>query len=120
MNPSLIARIERYRVYVLVFIVVALPLVLWPPGADPFNVPKLALLFAGAAAAIGLSCVIWLERGSWRGATALAVPAGAFSSGLLIAWIFSAYRGWSLLGEYARFQGLLPYLASIVLGVAVA
>lgn len=120
MRQELIERLDRYRVRVLVAVIALVPIVFLRTEFDPFNVVKLAVLFTGVAISAGLTVMRLVQGASWRGLTRMVVPAGVFLGAVVVSWLFSDYRGWALIGQYSRFQGLLPYLAVIVLGILVA
>ncbi|MDQ3877365.1 MAG: O-antigen ligase family protein [Actinomycetota bacterium] len=120
MRAEFLELAEKWRVRILLGLVVALPIVFLRVLSDPFNVPKLAVLFAGVAMAAGLRAVELLQGVSFEGLKRLWIPATAVVGALLLSWIFSSYRGWSLIGEYNRLEGLLPYVAVVVFGVLVA
>lgn len=97
----------------------ALPII-YLPGVtyDPVNLPKLstALLLVGAAAAVCIyssGCRDWKRGG-------LYLPALSLGSIMVLSWALEPNRNWTLLGQYPRFQGLLPYLLCIVIGLLVA
>jgi O-antigen ligase len=87
---------------------------------DPINIPKLALLAAGLALAAGLRIAGILSGTPWTGLKRLWLPAAAILLPLVVAWVFSEYPGWSLMGQYPRYLGLIPYALTILLGVLVA
>lgn len=110
----------RVRRWVLAVGAAGVPLFFLRSTHDPFNVPKLSLLIVvvGLASCIRLAEV--LQGGSVRGLSRLAVPAAAVGLPLVIAWLASPYKYWALFGAYGRFQGLIPYLVVILLGVLIA
>ena len=81
---------------------------------EPYNLPKLVLLIFG----VGLGLAFVEFRASDR--VHLAVPAAALVLPLAVAWIWSPYKEWALLGQYARFNGLLPYALVALLGILMA
>src|SRR5918996_1216494 len=104
------------RRYILLTVVIGVPVLFLRTGQDPFNVPKLALMTAGVALAGTLRLAEARRGRSLEPMKRLLVPAAAIAGPLVVAWLFSPYRGWALLGKYGRFQGLLPYLLVITLG----
>lgn len=110
----------RVRRWILAGVIAGVPLVFLRFTNDPFNVPKLALLFAGVGLVAAIRIIELIQGAPWAGLTRLLMPAIAIALPLLVAWAFSPYRYWSLFGHYGRFQGLIPYLLVIVLGVLVA
>lgn len=110
----------RLRRWVLGFVVAGVPLIFLRFTNDPFNVPKLAFLTAGVAVVLAIRIIELLQGASRAGLTRLLVPAAAIVLPLLVSWALSPYRYWSLFGYYGRFQGLVPYLLVITLGVLLA
>ena len=106
-----------FRRVILLVVVVGVPVLFMRTGHDPFNVPKLALLTAGVALAGSLRLAEALQGRSLAPMRRLWIPAVAIAGPLVVAWLFSAYRGWAVFGEYGRFQGLIPYLLVIALGL---
>ncbi|MDQ3646495.1 MAG: O-antigen ligase family protein [Actinomycetota bacterium] len=105
---------------VLMATVAGIPLFFLRFVNDPFNVPKLALLAMGVGIAAALRGAELLQGTGLRAARRLVIPAAAIGIPLIVAWLFSAYKGWALLGLYGRFQGLIPYLLVILLGALIA
>lgn len=89
-------------------------------GSDPFNVPKLSLLVIGLSLAIALRSMEVLQGSSLRFPGGVWVPALAIAIPLTLAWLFSPYRGWALFGQFPRFQGWLPTVLIVLLGVLIA
>lgn len=115
---ALLQRSAGVRRLILLTVVVGFPLIVAPGLTfDEYNVPKLTLLGIG----IGLAAALRLAEDAmgrsrdhlWR----LALPAAALTLPLVLAWTFSPFKGWALLGEYSRFQGVLPYLAFALFGI---
>lgn len=96
--------------------VVGVPLFFLRTGRDPFNVPKLALLTVGLSLAGALRLAEALQGRGLAQMRRLLVPAAFIAGPMTLAWIFATYRGWSLLGRYGRFQGIVPYILVILLG----
>ncbi|HVF53667.1 MAG TPA: O-antigen ligase family protein [Actinomycetota bacterium] len=120
MRTLIIEKGPQIRRTALLWLAGGIPVVFLRSGIDPFNVPKLALLIAGVAVVAslrGIEVAQGARRPDWR---ALIVPAGAVAIPLVVAWLFSPYKGWALFGLFGRFQGLLPYLLVVVLGVLIA
>jgi O-antigen ligase/tetratricopeptide (TPR) repeat protein len=115
--PQHAARIRRVSVLVAV---AGVPLLFTRFSQDPFNLPKLALLIAAVTVAAAALAVELLQGVRFPGLSEMRLPALALAVPLLIATIASPYRWWSLLGEYQRFQGLIPHLLVIAVGVLVA
>ena len=87
---------------------------------DAFNVPKLALLVGAVTLAGTIRISEWLLGRQDHAFGLLKIPALVTAVPLVVAWIFSPYLGWSLLGRYTRFEGLLPYLLIIVAAILIA
>lgn len=104
------------RVLLLVAAFGAPVIFLWGVTNDPFNVPKLALLTVCIVAAGGLRLLEVALGGARLDVRPLLVPAALIGVPLLLAWLFTPYKGWSLLGQYPRFEGLIPYLLAIGAG----
>ena len=115
----LLYRAPEVRLTLLRILVVAVPLFFLRVTNDPFSVPKLSLLAMGVfvVAALRLAEV---AQGRNLEHKQVIVPVAAIAGPLLLAWVFGPYKLWSLLGEYGRFQGLIPYLLLAVLGVLLA
>lgn len=99
--------------------VVAVPVVFLRITSDPFNVPKLSLLTIGVSIALGVRVVEILQGRSWRGLQLLVIPAALLALPFAFSWAMSPYREWALLGMQPRFEGFLPYLLVMVLGILV-
>ena len=104
----------------LIAVLAGTPLIFLRPLNDPINVPKLALLSVGVVAAAALRTAELLQGAPRRTLGTIAAPAGLLAGALAVAWAFSPYRSWALLGDYGRFQGFVPYLLTIALGVLLA
>jgi tetratricopeptide (TPR) repeat protein len=112
------ARVTRRAI--LLALAAGVPVLFVRANNDPINVPKLSFLMAGVSIALALRLAEWLQGEKPEGLTRLGLPAAAFVIPLLWGWLFSPYKGWALLGDYGRFQGLIPYLLVIVYGVLIA
>lgn len=119
-TPSLFALAPRIRRMVLCALVVGVPVLFLRGGHDPFNTPKLTLLMIGLAFVSFLRIAELLQGGTWTRLGRLLVPAGALALPLVISWLLSPYRGWALFGLVGRYQGLVPYLLVILLGILIA
>lgn len=125
MDPALLQsfldKAPKWRRRILQAALFLSPLLVVRSLNDAINTPKLALLFCAVALVLGLRLAeLLLGRGIDKGARAALFPAAALFLPLALSWIFTEYKFWSLLGEYARFQGLLPYALMAVLALAVA
>lgn len=115
--PHHAARIRRMSVLVAV---AGVPLLFTRFSQDPFNLPKLMLLIATVTLAAAALAIELLQGVRFPALSEVRLPALALAVPLLIATLASPYRWWSLLGEYQRFQGLIPHLLVIAVGVLVA
>lgn len=106
---------------ILLATVAVLPLA-YLPGllVDFVNMPKLNLLFVVVIVASALRLGSFLLAVGTRFQTALVPPALGMAGAFVASWLASDYRGWSLLGLYSRYSGLLPYLAIIAFAALVA
>ena len=116
----LLEQSPRVRRVILLGLVIGIPLFFLRVTSDPFNVPKLALLIVGVASVSFLRCAEVLQGASRAGLQRLMIPAFCLAVPLVVSWAASPYRSWSLFGLQGRFQGLLPYLLLIMLGVLLA
>ena len=117
------AHLPRVRRGLLLGLVASVPLlVLYGVGLrDPFNTPKIALLMFGVLLVAGLrgAGVLWGER--LTGLSRLIAPATTFLVPFSLAWLASPDRSFALWGwDYGRYQGLVPYILAIALGLLVA
>jgi O-antigen ligase len=110
----------RVRRALLLGAIAGVPLLVLRQANDPFNVPKFTLLCVIVAAVAGTRILESLQGADNDGLRSLAIPALAVGGPLVIAWLFTAYKGWTLLGDYTRYQGLVPYLVVIAAGVLIA
>lgn len=94
---------------------------LWGITYDPYNVPKLALLTM-CTGAVGATYLVEgaFGRNLLTRFRPLVLPISFVAVPLALSWWMSPYRGWSLLGEYTRYEGLIPYLVIAVAGVFIA
>lgn len=115
-----IDRLIVIREYTLLTTVVGVPVLFFRFTNDPFNVPKLALLFVGVAIALVTRVLEMMHGRSLANVKPLALPAGALAVAIVLSWLFSPYKGWGLFGDYPRFQGTLPYLLVILFGLLLA
>lgn len=117
----LIERGPVLRRYVLLGLVAGIPIFFLRAGTDPFNVPKLALLICGLSVVAGLRAAEMLQgKVSARRLGRLIIPGLTIALPVTLAWLFADQRYWSVFGLFARFQGLIPYLLAVLLGVLVA
>jgi O-antigen ligase len=120
MKQRFLARAPLIRRRVLLAVVFGIPVVFLRLLFDPINVPKLSLLLAGVSIAAAIRLAEVAQGAPRDGLKRIALPAAAVAAPLVLAWIASPYKAWSLLGDYPRFGGLVPYLAAILLGVLIA
>ncbi|MFN2388877.1 MAG: O-antigen ligase family protein [Actinomycetota bacterium] len=110
----------RVRRLVLLGMIAAIPLVIVRMVNDPINVPKLTLLMVGTTVVAAIRAAELTQGASRGGLDRMALPGLFLAAPLLLAWLVNPHRGWTLFGEYGRFQGLVPYLVFIAFGVLVA
>jgi tetratricopeptide (TPR) repeat protein len=120
MRDSILRKGPGFRRAVLIFLIAAIPLLFLRTESDPFNVPKFTLLLVGIAAVAAVRFVEILQGAEVESLKKLWVPALAIAGPLTVAWIFSPYRDFALMGRQGRLQGLLPYLAVVILGILIA
>jgi hypothetical protein len=101
-------------------LVVGIPLFFFRVTNDPFSLPKLSLLVIGISVIGGLRLAEVLQGAEVFARKRMIVPIAAIAVPLTVAWLFGPYKSWSLLGEYGRFQGLIPYLLLAAAGVLIA
>lgn len=87
---------------------------------DIYNTPKLSLVMVVVALAGSTRVALTILGEPSDGLRRLWIPAGAMTGAFFLAWLFSAYRDWSLFGSYVRFEGLIPYLSVIIFGLLLA
>ena len=117
MREAILERGPRIRRVVLMAVVIGGPTLFLRITHDPFNVPKLALLITGVAVAAGIKLIEIIQGSFSGGLKRLIVPAALLAAPLVLSWILSPYKPWSLMGLHPRFEGLLPYLLTIALGL---
>ena len=116
--PRLLHAVELGALWATTFL---FPLLVLPGVTyDEFKVPKMALLLAGVGVAAGAriarsgaSQVEPLNKQMLAVAAVVVLP-------LAVSWAFSEFKEWSLVGQYYRYQGLLPYMLFAAYGVLVA
>ncbi len=120
MKRLVLERGPVWRRTILLVLVVGVPILFHRSLFDPFNVPKLSLLMAGTAVVASIRLIEIIQGAAVAGLRRLLVPAAAIGIPLIVAWVFTPYRGYSLMGFYGRFQGLIPYLTVILFGILLA
>jgi tetratricopeptide (TPR) repeat protein len=120
MRRMVLERGPEIRRWILGGSLVLIPLIVVRTLNNGVNAPKLALLIivVGLVAAIKMLELAFGSR--WVGPTNAWIPAAAFAGPLLVAWLLNAHKGWTWLGEYGRWQGLLPYLLFALWGILIA
>ena len=116
--PRLLHAVELGVLWATTFL---FPLLVLPGVTyDEFKVPKMALLLAGVGIAAGARIaragaqqVEPLNKHMLAVAAVVVLP-------LAVSWAFSEFKEWSLVGQYYRYQGLLPYMLFAAYGVLVA
>lgn len=128
MQASLSPRVRTFilergpivRRWTLMGLAAGVPIFFLRTGRDPFNVPKLAFLIIGLSVVLAIRAIELLQGSRIEHVQSLITPAAAFAFPLLVSWVFSDHRYWGLFGLFARFQGLIPYLLAILLGLLIA
>jgi O-antigen ligase len=109
------AAARRAQIWLVVGVLVASAVVVYPPAVEPFMLPKATLVvaFAAALGACAVVRAVWWRR--------LALPVSlpvlavlAFLAAALVATLTSPTPWTSLIGFYGRYSGLVPYLACAV------
>jgi hypothetical protein len=117
---TMLEKAPTVRRWTLLVLIAGVPLIFLRTENDPFNVPKLALLVVCTTIALGVRVAEAIAGAPSQGLRRLWIPSAAIGVPLFIAWAFSPYKSFAIWGEYARFQGLLPYLLVIIAGVLIA
>jgi hypothetical protein len=92
----------------------------YPFTNDPYNTPKLGVLIVGTSAAAALRLYEALWGRPLASLRPLLLPGVAMAAPLMLAWPASPYRDFATLGEYSRWQGLVPTLVLIGFSLLVA
>lgn len=116
--PRLLQALELAALWVTTFV---FPLLVMPGVTfDEFKVPKMALLLAG----VGLAAGARIARSGFSEVESLdkrmLAIAGLVVITLTISWALSDFKEWSLIGQYYRYQGLVPYILFTAYGVLAA
>lgn len=119
-RDDILSKGPRARRWILLAAVFGVPTLFLRTVNDPINVPKLSLLIVCVAVAAGIRAIELVQGAPAAGLRRLTIPAIAVIGPLLLAWLFSPYRAWSLFGEYGRFTGLVPYFVVVALAILVA
>ena len=117
MRERLLREGPLWRKRLLLGLVVLVPLLVLRDLNDPINVPKLACLLVGVSVVATIRAWELLQGATSEGLKRLLIPAAALALPLVLGWLFSPYKGWSLFGIYPRYLGLVPYLVVIAFGV---
>jgi O-antigen ligase/tetratricopeptide (TPR) repeat protein len=92
----------------------------WRLTNEPFDLSKLALL----ALVVPLLGGIWLVEVALgrrlTGSHSAVVPSLFIALPVIAAWIATPYKAWGLIGEYGRYEGLVPLLLIVLLGFVTA
>ena len=115
---DLLRRAERVTLWATTFL---FPLLVLPGITyDEFKVPKVTLLLLG----VGIAGSARLARMGRKVFTEfdgrMMAVAGLLLVPLTISWTFSDLKEWALMGQYFRYQGLLPYALFALYGVLVS
>lgn len=116
MSRNTVDKVQSRLLLGLLFLV---PVALWPNGYQIFTTPKFVVLVIGVSAATGW----WALFGSpivWGRIREPLIPVAAVLVPLTLAWILGPYKMFSLLGDYNRLEGLLPYLLFGLMALVVA
>ncbi|HET7482659.1 MAG TPA: O-antigen ligase family protein, partial [Actinomycetota bacterium] len=105
---------------VLLLMVAGIPLFFYRPSRDPFNAPKISLLFIGVGIVAAIRLMEFFMGAPNAGLRRLAIPAALIATPLVVTWLLSPYKLFTLFGDYNRFQGFLPSLAFVLFGVLLA
>jgi hypothetical protein len=92
----------------------------YPFTNDPYNTPKLGVLIVGTSAAAALRLYEALWGRPLASLRPLFLSGVAMAAPLMLAWPTSPYRDFATLGEYSRWQGLVPTLVLIGFSLLVA
>lgn len=113
---------QARRALLLALVVMVPLLVVYNNGLrDPFNTPKVALLIWGVTIVVAIRGAEIVVGARLAGLTRLMVPALCFSIPFFVAWLASPDQAFALWGwSYGRYQGLLPYLLVVAVGVFLA
>lgn len=120
MRANTSIKLRTWRRYVLLAAVVLVPLAFFRGAADPINVPKLWVLMVSVAIAGVLFLTELVRERDLSGLQLLLLPAVVIAAPLALSWLFSEHRGWSLMGDFPRYLGFLPYLVTVLFGLLIA
>lgn len=111
-----LSKVERIALWGTTFL---FPLIVLPGVTlDEFKVPKLAVLVLGVGIAVAARIA---QAGPREKLDQRMLLAGALLMVPLTAsWLLSDFKGWSFLGQYFRYQGVLPYMLFAVYGTLMA
>jgi O-antigen ligase len=117
----LVEWLGRIRRGALLALVAGVPLVfLWEVTNLQYDAPKLALLLTGTAVAAAARIGELVLGAPATGLRRAAVPAAFVAVPVAVSWLATGYKEWSLLGAYARYEGLVPVLCVVTAGVLLA
>lgn len=110
----------RAQRWVVVALFVGSAVLVWPRGYEPFMLARGTLIVLCGLALVGLAMARWSwERRAAVPVSPAVVAAGLFVVGLVAATVFSTDRWLSLIGVQGRYHSLAPYLAYVILFLAV-
>lgn len=110
MRELILTQGPAIRRFLLFTLIVVMPLIfLYDLLQDPVNTPKLAFLLAIVSLTLGLK-LVEVALGAGMHVGPLLAPVLFLTVPLSLAWVASPYKQWALLGQYNRYQGLIPYL----------
>lgn len=120
MKSLILEKGPLFRRRALLFLIAVAPVLILRMLNDPINVPKLALV-AIVVALVGAVRILEVSQGApAEGLKRLLIPAVGVLVPLTIAWAASPYRYWALFGQYRRFEGLIPYIVIVLVGILIA
>ena len=120
MRANTSVQLRTWRRYALLAATALVPLAFYRGAADPINVPKLWVLMVSVAVAGALFLTELVRERDLTGVRLLLFPASVIAVPLALSWLLSEHRGWSLMGDYPRYLGFLPYLVTILFGLLIA
>lgn len=114
-------RLQTHRRRVVLALAALVPVVVYLPANDAFNLPKAIMVVVGASIVLALLVREWVTQGGlslppkWA-----SVALGAFIAGVLVATAVTGVAGDAVVGAARRYTGALLYLSVVVLAVSVA
>jgi O-antigen ligase len=110
----------RWQRWLLAATLVLSAVAVVPPAIKPFMLPKATVVVVGALALVALATARWVwERQLRLPRSPVTTAVTAFAVALVVATASSGSPWTSVIGAYDRYNGLVPYLAYLVVFVAV-